>query len=366
MNIILFGGGFDPIHKGHINMAELASIKFDADVIFIPAVVSVWKDKAGASFEDRLEMINLAINDNPRFKVSDYENTTGETTNYSFETVQYFKKEYPNDKLFLLIGQDQVNSFHEWKKADYIAENVQIIYFKRPNYEESIDNINKYHMIGIEGELKDVSSSEVRKMEKLDETPFEVVEYIGKNHLYYAEELYNMLFEQRYAHSLEVAKLAYQIALSNKLDNPSRAYIAGLLHDCAKSIKKRAASGLIIHYYREYAKMPFWSYHQFIGALLAKTTFNVKDEEILDAIRYHATGKANMTPLGMIIYAADKIEPTRGYDSKDMIEACLKDYKAGFLYVLDENRKYLIQKGKDYKNKLTVECFNCYLNNWEE
>ena len=62
-NIILFGGAFDPIHIGHLAMAKAASEKFDADVIFIPAKISVWKKTSGATVNERIKMIELAIKD---------------------------------------------------------------------------------------------------------------------------------------------------------------------------------------------------------------------------------------------------------------------------------------------------------------
>ena len=89
--------------------------------------------------------------------------------------------------------------------------------------------------------------------------------------------------------------------------------------------------------------------------------FNIKDEEILDAIKYHATGKQNMSKIGKIVYASDKIDPSRGYNSQDMINECLKDIDSGFNYVLSENIKYFKLKNMEYKNPLTIQCIKYYL-----
>ena len=110
-NIVLFGGAFDPIHNGHINMAKQASDQLDADIFFIPARISVWKSES-APIEDKIKMVELAINDYPRFHLSRFEADSQEDINYSINTVEFFKKEYPDSKIYYLIGTDHVNSFH--------------------------------------------------------------------------------------------------------------------------------------------------------------------------------------------------------------------------------------------------------------
>ena len=113
--------------------------------------------------------------------------------------------------------------------------------------------------------------------------------------------------------------------------------------------------------YPEHLDLPSFSYHQFIGVYLAKELFKISDEDILNAIKYHCTGAKNMSTLGQIIYAADKIEPTRGFDSRWLINSCIKNYHQGFVDTLVDNKKYLLAHNKDITNKLTDECFNMYL-----
>ena len=124
MNKILFGGSFDPIHLGHINMALQASKQLDADVIFLPAKVAVWKENS-IGISHKINMLELAIKDYPRFHIDLYEVEKGEDTNYSIDTVRYFVNKYPNDKFFYLIGADQVNLFHLWKEAEELSNIVK-------------------------------------------------------------------------------------------------------------------------------------------------------------------------------------------------------------------------------------------------
>ena len=149
-NIVLFGGAFDPIHNGHINMAKEASRQLDADIFFIPARISVWKNDS-APIEDKIKMIELAINDEERMHLSRYEADSSEEINYSIDTVKHFKNEYPDAKLFFLIGTDQVNSFHKWKDADELASLATIVYFKRPDLELDANNISRFKMKEISG-----------------------------------------------------------------------------------------------------------------------------------------------------------------------------------------------------------------------
>ena len=107
--------------------------------------------------------------------------------------------------------------------------------------------------------------------------------------------------------------------------------------------------------------MPPFSYHQFVGAYLAKKDFNIDDESILNAIKYHATGNDNMDQTAKIVYAADKIEPGRKFDSTDLINAMLKDVDEGFKIVLKANKEFLETHRGDINNPLTCKCFNKYL-----
>lgn len=357
-NIILFPGSFDPIHLGHLEMAKNASVQLNADVIFIPAVISVWKEDS-APFDHKLKMIELMIKNEKNMSVSNYEGTTSKEINYSIDTIEHFKKLFPNDQLFLLIGEDQVNEFHRWKNADKISELTRITFFERPNIEINAENVERFNMLELSGVYLNYSSSNIRELVSLD-TSDEIIDYISENKLYYMKTISNLLEPSRLSHSLEVAKLARLIAEKNNL-NKSAAYISGLLHDIGKNVKKEEVIHIINAYYKEFSDLPSFSNHQFVGEYIAKNIFNVKNKDILSAIKYHATGNRSMSPLSMVVYSADKIEPTRGFDSSELIAACLNDFKNGFIEVLKANKKYLSDTGKDIENRLTSACFKFYL-----
>ena len=168
-----------------------------------------------------------------------------------------------------------------------------------------------------------------------------------------------MVSKKRYRHSLSVAALCRKIALIHGLDG-RKAYIAGMLHDCGKRKVDGMLRPLIEEYMPEYLDFPEWAYHQFAGAFLAKETFKIEDEDILEAIRFHATGKKESGTYAKLVYACDKIDPLRGYDSKYMIDAMEKDIDEGFAFVLQENKDYLSKNGYKVDNPLTRECFIYY------
>lgn len=355
MNKILFGGSFDPIHLGHINMALQASKQLDADVIFLPSPVAVWKTDS-IDVEHKIKMISLAIEDYPRFHIDLYEVEKGEEQNYSIDTVRYFVNKYPNDTFFYLIGADHVNAFHKWKEAEELSKLANIIFFARPNLPLDEENIKKYHMKKIVGSLVDVSSTDIRALKSL-ETDKKVIDYIVYNNLYFIPKIRSFIKEKRFNHSVSVASLAYGIAKNGGLARPDKAYIAGLLHDVGKETDP---GEIMVKHYNQYLDMPKFSYHQFVGEYIAKTEFGIEDEDILEAIKYHATGNEKMSILGRIIYAADKIEPTRGFDSSDLIKAMINDIESGFITVLKANKEFLISKGKMVNDRLTSNCFKYY------
>ena len=360
MNRIIFGGAFDPIHNGHINMALKAQKALDGGVIFVPARISVWKS-VSAPVGDKINMLRLAIEGQKSFAIDLYEINSGKEVNYSIDTIRYLKKKYPDDKLYYLIGNDQVNEFHRWKEANKIAEMVDLVFYTRPGYQITQENVKKYHMAQINGEGIEVSSTKIRELKEFNLPP-EVLFYIVEHDLYEGMvELNKMMTPHRLAHSKSVAKTAYEIAAANNLKEPLKAYIAGLFHDIGKDIPIEKQFELVKKAFPEYADQPKWALHQFAGVVLAETKFEIKDPSVLNAIKFHSTGNENMDQIGKIIYASDKIEPTRGFDSSDLIQAMKNDVDKGFQTVLQANKDFLTEHGKTFENPLTLKCIKQYL-----
>ena len=363
MRYIIFGGSFDPIHNGHLRILKVASEKLDAIPIIVPSKSPRWKSPMeGAS--DRLNMVKIAVEHHlPNAIVSTYELDKDDEVNYTIDTIRHFKSVYPNDELYLLIGADQVNKFHDWKSASEIASIAKVVFSNRPNYELSKDNIHRFNMLSLDYyDSGDVSSTDFKDIKSVD-IPDEVLRYIETNRLYFIRRMLDYILPKRLDHSIEVAKLSYDVARVNNFPNPEKAYIAGIFHDIGKSFKYEGivAKEYMEKNYPQYADLPAFSYHQFIGHDITKKEFGITDEEILSAIIFHCTGNENMSELAKIIYACDKIEPTRAFDSTFLRSCCMKNYEYGFYETLVDNKKYLLGHNKDITNKLTDACFNQYL-----
>jgi nicotinate-nucleotide adenylyltransferase len=111
----VFGGSFNPIHNGHLRMAEEAKVNLGlSKVIFLPNFLQPLKDEPGATPEQRLEMINLAIKNNSSFELSDYELKQGKSC-YTVDTLDHFNKEF-GDNLWFIMGSDSWEGLRKWKE----------------------------------------------------------------------------------------------------------------------------------------------------------------------------------------------------------------------------------------------------------
>lgn len=365
--IILFGGSFDPIHNGHLEIASFALKTLGAKkVIFIPAKNPCWKKPT--PIEDRLNLVQLALKGKDNFELSTYEIESKEETNYTYDTVKHFKLVYPNDELYFLIGFDQVNQLDRWKNIDELSSLIHFLAVYRPIDDLNKENINKYHLTVLEGLNLSVSSTLIRELKSLD-LPLPCIKYILDKELYFVPKVKSYLKTSRYLHSVSVAYTAYDIAEANKL-NKYDAFLAGYLHDVGKYAKIEKYEDIVKKLYSKYFPfgIPNWVYHQFIGKIIVQNDFKILDEDILESIEFHTTGKRNMSALDKIIFAADKIEPTRGFDSSDLINSMKKDYEKGFIEVLKANREYLVSHNSYVQNEdlLTKECYDYYLKGEEK
>lgn len=162
--------------------------------------------------------------------------------------------------------------------------------------------------------------------------------------------LSQILSERRYYHSLGVAETAVKLAEHYGADR-EKAYLAGLVHDCAKEIPAEESVKLLQEEYHitpdaMSLQMPRLL-HGVLGSCIAQSRFGIYDPEVLDAIRYHTTGKAKLGLLSRIVYIADYIEPNRAYkDVEYLRELTFQNLDEALLFAVDFTIRDLVDKGK--------------------
>ncbi len=192
----VYGGSFDPVHKGHKLLAENLSREINADKVFIiPAATSPFKKGSFASDEDRLNMCRLSFSED-LFEISDLEIKRGGKS-YTIDTVSEIKKLYPQDKLYLFMGDDMLLSFHKWYKFDEILKLCTLVCGCRTEdgeklsqmkaYAENVLDLKENEIVICESEPIETSSTEIREGLKNGDSGFldeNVYQYIKSRGLY--------------------------------------------------------------------------------------------------------------------------------------------------------------------------------------
>ena len=161
MKIGLLGGTFNPVHIGHLILAEEAREKLGLDkIIFIPTALPPHKDNLNiAPAKDRLKMLKLAVASNKHFAVSDVE-IKRKGRSYTIDTLKELKRKYSHDELYFIIGSDLLKYLKEWKDLSEILKMVEFVAATRPGY--PLEQIPGY-ITTLAIRAVDVSGFEVRQ-----------------------------------------------------------------------------------------------------------------------------------------------------------------------------------------------------------
>lgn len=346
----LFGGSFDPIHKGHISMALRLAEALELDgVMLMPTFVPPHKIKENmASAEHRLTMCRMAAEEHPMLCVSDLELRRGGAS-FTVDTLTALCEAYPDTRWYLLVGADMFTTLRSWHRFKDIAEMAVLCTIAREGTET--EKLTAYaatmRQDGIEcyvdvSPVEPYSSTQVRERVAKGESVTELVEakveaYILANGLYqrqegmrkqtsdeqYIEIIRQRLSEYRFHHSLCVAEEAKRLALRYGA-NPDKAYTAGILHDIMKDTDKEAQLQILADFGAELddvEKVTPMLWHARSGEVFLRNILHVADEEILSAVRYHTTGRAGMSLLEQVVFTADFTSADRNYPDVDVMRA---------------------------------------------
>ena len=367
MKIGIYGGTFNPIHRGHLTAAKAAAQQLGLDRLFlIPASVPPHKamPAGSASADQRLEMTVLATAElGFPAEVLDIElRRTGKS--YTSDTLRELRGQYPDDELWLLMGTDMFLSFHTWHEPEVILSLAGIGAFSRTDEGEDEEFAAQKALLQEKyggkivtmrnPDVIEVSSTQVRAAlpegEGEEYLPAAVYGYILRHGLYgtcadlqhlTAEELrcaaLSHLKPKRMPHVLGTEATAVKLAHRYGAD-VEEARVAALLHDCTKKLSLEEQLALCEQYglaLDELQRTALKLQHAITGAAVAREIYGVSDA-VYEAIRWHTTGKADMTTLEKVIYLADYIEPTRDFPGVEQLRQVVwQDLDRGMLLGLE-------------------------------
>ncbi|MGL4624159.1 MAG: nicotinate-nucleotide adenylyltransferase [Culicoidibacterales bacterium] len=346
MKIGLFGGTFDPIHNGHLAMAQVAQTALQLDSVwFIPVYTPPHKERTGlTSGAHRLKMIEHAIAHEPTFSVSKIE-LERERTSYTYETIQQLRQQYPEAEFYFLLGADNIAGLGSWKELAYLLNEVTFVAFARPDH----DTTTTYPVIWLDMPLQAVSSTAIRNFQAYNYLNPQVLHYMLRHHLYGLTAIHELVFHemsyQRFVHTMGVVETAVALARCHGL-NERQCHVAALLHDYAKATPKAELHDYMSHYFPE---EPFIApiAHAYVGSITIQEDLCITDPEVIDAVRYHTTGHPDMGVVAKCIFIADYIEPNRQFLGVEQArQIAYADLEAGLRHALAQTNAYLQAKGK--------------------
>lgn len=394
----IMGGTFNPIHNVHLSMAEEARTQYQLDEVrFMPSKNPPHKNKQGiAADSHRKRMIQHAIQNYPYFSFSDLE-LKREGTTFTRDTLAYLTETCPEDQFYFILGGDSLASLESWKEPAYIFSHCHILAANRGDVsEDKITEWIHYYKEKYGADISEIQMPSQRISSEMIRSklasgcdvstycPILVTQYIRFHGLYGCIRLTQEEMEhpmkvadmypclsaclkpKRYIHTLGVAMTAANLAEVHGCDS-TRAYTAGLLHDCAKYLTGKEQITACQSAGIPLSKIELENtalIHGKLGAYIARTKYGVQDKEILSAITWHTTGKPKMTLLEKIIYLADYMEPGRAMNCKpysltQIRGTSFENIDKALCMVLECSVKYLEKSGVPIDPQ-TMETYKYY------
>ena len=367
---VLYGGTFNPIHRGHLDICVRARQAVDARrVLLMPAAQPPHKSAGWlAPDQDRLAMCALAAREYDLIQVDDWEIRRGGRS-YTVDTLGHLAAVFPEEELWLLIGTDMFLTFTQWHRWEEIGKMASLLVASREegDRERLLDQQQRLAEQGVRSRLLQnppmpMSSTQIREELRRDGTTEkvcpQVLDYIREKELYLhpPEELdylrryiRPLMTDYRYRHSLGVEKQAVKMARRFGADQ-RKAALAGILHDVCKDMPKGALlqnileSGIINGI--DFKASP-QLIHSYAGALYLQSHMDIHDLEVIEAVRYHTTARAGMSLLETVVYLADLTSEDREYgDEGEMRRLCDTDLRKAMIHALTHTVKELTRKQK--------------------
>lgn len=370
MKIALLGGSFNPIHRMHTAVAQAVCEEFALDEVWLlPTATNPFKlGEKCAGAQDRVAMCKLAAAACPSMQVCDAE-AKDEGVRYTVDTLRILKSVFPEDEFYFILGADTAREVTLWKDYPTLCTLTSFILCPRAEHtraslQESIEHMrNHCSTVRVYESLNSppntLTSTLIRQKlllgERVDAYLLpEVLSYIKTNHVYYTlpsvrAHLKQILSPKRFFHSQNVARRARTLARLHGV-SATKAYFAGLIHDCAKELDEPTQQALLKKYGAAFTPIEQQNpslRHQTLGRLYAIDEFGVQDEEILAAVAFHTSARPAMSQLEQVIFLADltsddrtcpEVEPLRMLCRQSLINAMLYALNATITHVQNNHK----------------------------
>ena len=372
----IYGGTFNPPHTGHTGAGLQALQALGLSMLYvIPDRIAPHKEipEGSPTPEQRLQMLRLALEGEENVVISDLE-LRREGKSYTYETVEQIHALHPDAELVLFMGTDNFLTFQQWRNPERILAEASLGVFYRGDRDEVAQIAARkaemeaagHKVYLVSNDVVEVSSTNLRRMlifRCADPfLPKGVGEYIRQNRLYGVDRDYrklpmeeleqvviSLLKPSRVAHVLGCRDTAVELAERWGADATDAAR-AGILHDVTKALDGPLQLTLCDEYgtiLTDFGKKYPKTLHALTGALVAERIFG-ENEAVVEAIRHHTTGKADMSLLEKIIYVADYMEPNRDFPGvEDLRRLAFSDLDAALKLGLEMTLEHLKRQGAE-------------------
>lgn len=366
----ILGGTFDPIHNAHLRIARSAKEQFNLDEVLLLVSGEPPHKHSIAGKEDRFAMVECALQQVEDIRVVRME-IDREGMTYTVDSLREIVSALGKDvELYYIVGEDALLDIPHWREYEKVMEMTNLIVFSRNGMSDidqahALRQLKKYknRIFFAKEALMECSSTAIRKRcaqgLSLQGMVLPAVEdYIKKHGLYAAcapsfeetaKKIAVALSKSRYEHTLGVVLCAKALAERYGVDIPAAKW-AALLHDCAKKIADDEAIAMCLAWGIELDEIMLAAtqlIHGPLGAELAKREYGIEDESILDAIRFHTTGKPSMSLLCKIVFLADMIEPGRSFIGvKELRTLAYSDLDKAVQKAMDQTIAFILQRNE--------------------
>ena len=362
----IFSGSFDPIHKGHLRIIRDVLEKDLADeVLIVPSGTPPYR-KPLADISHLRAMAQLAIAGLARVSIA--QESLLKSSRDTVDTLSAIMRHYAGASFYYIIGADKLAGILLWPDVGRIFELCELLVYPRVGYNaRELTHFAIHH--GVRAQLlavppANMSSSLVRTQIALLSDAWEMImprvaRYIAKNGLYkppFEKQVKLLMNQRRFEHTLGVRDLAVELAYHHHIPM-QKAAVAAMLHDCAKCMKLSRLQAIARrwHLFRDDAQALKSNalLHGMVGAVLAEYKYKVYDEDVLNAIRYHTTGRAQMSPLELCLFVADAAEANRStYPELQSIRLAMwDDLRQAALISLRGTQDHVLDSGQTFSQE---------------